>query len=178
MSHLIEGLVGSKQVAWSSVPRGRKGASQVEVDGEKVEVTWQVDEQGIWIELPNGTFGFDLRGTEEDGVVLYDLLERGGHRVYRNLSFARKGELSVGSGSTSKKKVQKIKADMPGKIVRLNVAEGDQVEKGQPLLVMEAMKMENEIRSPGDGVVKFIRVKEGQAVESGAELIQLGDQSE
>jgi biotin carboxyl carrier protein len=60
---------------------------------------------------------------------------------------------------------------MPGKIVRVAAAAGQEVRAGECLVVMEAMKMENEIRSPRDGRVKDVLVKEGQAVESGALLI-------
>jgi biotin carboxyl carrier protein len=65
----------------------------------------------------------------------------------------------------------KVTAPMPGKIVRVSAAPGQAVKTGECLVVMEAMKMENEIRSPRDGVVKDVVVKEGQAVESGALLI-------
>jgi acetyl/propionyl-CoA carboxylase alpha subunit len=67
--------------------------------------------------------------------------------------------------------VQEIRSSMPGKIIRLEVAEGDAVVQGQGLVVVEAMKMENEIRSPKAGVVTKIAVQPGQAVESGAVLV-------
>jgi biotin carboxyl carrier protein len=66
-----------------------------------------------------------------------------------------------------------IKALMPGRIVRVLVANGETVAKGASLLVLEAMKMENEIQSPVDGVVDEIFVEAGQTVESGAELIHI-----
>jgi biotin carboxyl carrier protein len=65
----------------------------------------------------------------------------------------------------------KVSAPMPGKIVRVAAVAGQAVRAGECLLVMEAMKMENEIRAPRDGQVKDVRVKEGQAVESGALLL-------
>ena len=65
----------------------------------------------------------------------------------------------------------KVSAPMPGKIVRVVAAAGQEVRAGECLVVMEAMKMENEIRSPRDGRIKDVLVKEGQAVESGALLI-------
>jgi biotin carboxyl carrier protein len=64
-----------------------------------------------------------------------------------------------------------VNAPMPGKIVRVVAAAGQEVRAGECLVVMEAMKMENEIRSPRDGRIKDVLVKEGQAVESGALLI-------
>ncbi len=63
---------------------------------------------------------------------------------------------------------------MPGKILKILVREGDQVKVGQGLLVLEAMKMENEIPSPKDGAVKRILVKEGDTVDTGQALIELG----
>ena len=65
---------------------------------------------------------------------------------------------------------QQILAPMPGKIVRLLVKEGDHVEAGQGLLVVEAMKMQNEIRSPKSGVIERVLAKEGQPVNAGEVL--------
>ena len=65
----------------------------------------------------------------------------------------------------------RVSAPMPGKIVRVASAAGQDVRAGECLVVMEAMKMENEIRSPRDGRIKEVLVKEGQAVESGALLL-------
>jgi biotin carboxyl carrier protein len=65
---------------------------------------------------------------------------------------------------------QQIVAPMPGKIVRLLVKAGDTVEAGQGLLVVEAMKMQNEIRSPKSGVVERLLAEEGQTVNAGEVL--------
>jgi biotin carboxyl carrier protein len=65
----------------------------------------------------------------------------------------------------------RVSAPMPGKIVRVVSSAGQDVRAGECLVVMEAMKMENEIRSPRDGRIKEVLVKEGQAVESGALLL-------
>ena len=62
---------------------------------------------------------------------------------------------------------QQIVAPMPGKVVRLLVKEGDHVEAGQGLLVVEAMKMQNEIRSPKSGTVERVLAREGQPVNAG-----------
>ena len=64
-------------------------------------------------------------------------------------------------------------APMPGLIVRVNVAPGDSVRAGQGLIVMEAMKMENELRASAAGVVKSVRATPGTAVERGAVLVEL-----
>jgi len=64
-------------------------------------------------------------------------------------------------------------APMPGLIVRINAKVGDQVRAGQGLVVMEAMKMENELRATADGTVKAVLVSTGTAVEKGAILMEL-----
>ena len=66
-----------------------------------------------------------------------------------------------------------VKALMPGRVVRVLVSKGDTVQKGAGLLILEAMKMENEIHSPADGVVDEVFVSPGQTVESGAELVHI-----
>jgi biotin carboxyl carrier protein len=62
---------------------------------------------------------------------------------------------------------------MAGKVVRLLVKSGDQVEVGQGLLVVEAMKMQNEIRSPKSGTVEILQVNEGQTVNAGEVLASI-----
>ena len=69
---------------------------------------------------------------------------------------------------------QQIVAPMPGKVVRLLVNVGDAVDVGQGLLVVEAMKMQNEIRSPKGGTVERVLVAEGQAVNAGEVLCVVG----
>jgi biotin carboxyl carrier protein len=65
---------------------------------------------------------------------------------------------------------QQIVAPMPGKIIRVLVQVGEKVQAGQGLLVVEAMKMQNEIRSPKSGIVERLAVKEGQPVNAGETL--------
>jgi len=67
-----------------------------------------------------------------------------------------------------------VTSPMPGKILRILVKEGESVKTGQGLVVLEAMKMENEIPAPKDGVVKKILIKEGDTVDTGQPLIELG----
>ena len=66
---------------------------------------------------------------------------------------------------------QQITAPMPGKVVRLLVKQGDSVEAGQGLLVVEAMKMQNEIRSPKSGKIEKLFAQEGQPVNAGEVLL-------
>jgi biotin carboxyl carrier protein len=80
----------------------------------------------------------------------------------------------TGTGAKSKGPVPLI-APMSGLVVRVNVQPGDQVQAGQPLVVMEAMKMENELRSTATAVVRAVRVQPGTVVEKGAILVELAE---
>jgi biotin carboxyl carrier protein len=66
-----------------------------------------------------------------------------------------------------------LKAPMPGLIVAVNVGEGDEVKKGQVLLILESMKMQNELKAPRDGRVNRIRVKPGESVEQKQTLLNV-----
>jgi len=67
-----------------------------------------------------------------------------------------------------------VKAPMPGLVLRVEVEPGQTVAAGRGLVVLEAMKMENEIRAPAGGTIRAVLVKPGQAVEKGAALVEVG----
>ncbi len=78
----------------------------------------------------------------------------------------------LGMDNLTANKIQEIKAPMPGLVLNVLVKEGLAVNKGDNILVLEAMKMENIIKSPTDGIIKAIRVKQGDKVEKNEVLIQ------
>lgn len=77
----------------------------------------------------------------------------------------------LGMDNLAVNKILQVKAPMPGLVLSVLVAEGDEVKKGDSLLVLEAMKMENMIKSPTDGFIKKIEVKQGNTVEKNELLI-------
>ncbi|MDB5260982.1 MAG: carboxylesterase, partial [Adhaeribacter sp.] len=77
----------------------------------------------------------------------------------------------MGMSATNARQINEIKAPMPGLIIAIKVEPGQEVKKGEPLLVLEAMKMENILKSPGDGVVKTIKVNLRDNVEKNQVLI-------
>lgn len=79
---------------------------------------------------------------------------------------------SLGLDNLATKKVNDIKAPMPGMVLNIIVEEGQEVKKGDALIVLEAMKMENILKSPTDGVIKKIAITKGIAVEKNQLLIQ------
>ncbi len=85
------------------------------------------------------------------------------YKVYRG--FKPSGLNKGGAGA--------LITQMPGKVVKLLKKEGDKVTKGETVLILEAMKMENEIKSGADGIVKSINVSEGQALESGFLMVEI-----
>ncbi|MCT4642248.1 MAG: acetyl-CoA carboxylase biotin carboxyl carrier protein subunit [Bacteriovoracaceae bacterium] len=84
-------------------------------------------------------------------------------KVYRGFKPSGLGSSDAGSLIT----------DMPGKVVKVLTTEGAVVNQGDTLLILEAMKMENEIKAGMDGVVKAVHVGEGQALESGHLMIEI-----
>jgi biotin carboxyl carrier protein len=83
------------------------------------------------------------------------------------LETARKTHARAASGP------QPVMAPMPGKVVKILVKAGDAVTVGQPIAVVEAMKMENELRAPRDGKIVAVHVAEGQAVDGQAALLTI-----
>jgi biotin carboxyl carrier protein len=77
----------------------------------------------------------------------------------------------LGMNNLASQKVNDLKAPMPGKVLSINVAAGTQLKKGDTVLILEAMKMENVLKSPGDATVKEIKVKQGDAVEKNQVLV-------
>jgi len=77
----------------------------------------------------------------------------------------------LGMESLTTTKISQIKAPMPGLVLNVLVNSGDEVKKGESLLVLEAMKMENMIKSPTDGTIKNIEIKQGDKVEKNQLLI-------
>ncbi|MCC7275087.1 MAG: acetyl-CoA carboxylase biotin carboxylase subunit [Alphaproteobacteria bacterium] len=99
------------------------------------------------------------------GDVLTVLVDGAMHRVMRVDPMTPSAAAEAASGS--------LTAPMPGRIARIMVQVGDHVGRGQPLVVLEAMKMEHTIAAPADGRVAALRYQEGDLVEEGAELLSL-----
>ncbi|HFB99542.1 MAG TPA: biotin/lipoyl-binding protein [Phaeodactylibacter sp.] len=79
----------------------------------------------------------------------------------------------LGLSVASTQKVGDVKAPMPGLVLDVSVEVGQEVKKGDGLLILEAMKMENVIKSIGEGIVKSIHIEQGKAVEKGQLLIEM-----
>ena len=78
----------------------------------------------------------------------------------------------LGMSNANAQKVNEVKAPMPGLILEIKVQPGQEVKKGDPIMILEAMKMENILKSPGDGVVREVKVAVKQNVEKNQILIQ------
>jgi acetyl/propionyl-CoA carboxylase alpha subunit len=132
------------------------------VDGRPVVADVRVLQPGVLSLLIEGRqYRCVLDG---DGVVI------GGRRYGFEVADPRslQGRRGVGAGTDGPRPV---KAPMPGRMVRVLVEVGDEVEEGQALLVIEAMKMQNELKSPKTGRVARIAVGVGDAVGSGDVLV-------
>jgi biotin carboxyl carrier protein len=145
--------------------RRKDGRFAVTLDGQALDVDFR----------PEGAhFAHALIGAESHDVG-FEKREGGYAVVFRDTTVeVQLADASHGDAGVVKKTVHgpaKVKAPMPGKVLRVLVAANQEVTAGQGLLVMEAMKMENELRSPRAGVVREIKAAEGQAVETGALLV-------
>ena len=137
------------------------------VDGVAHDVDWIEGEPGVfsllWTDAAGRTRSF--RCVAEAGAVVVDG-ERVEYAIYDPRSLRSAG--LAGGGSSGPKS---LKAPMPGRIVRVLVANGEQVEAGQGCLVMEAMKMQNELKAPRAGVVKRLSAVAGETVGAGMVLL-------
>lgn len=173
------GIVDNEE-HWISVDNhdDDSGIYTVELDGSKYQIDAKtMPSQIISAIIGNKSFDIDLDDSNQeldplDGrvsvrvrgrVVQLEMLEHRRKKM-KDAAFAHFAHAGIAS----------IKAPMPGKILRYLVKDGDQVTAGQGLVVIEAMKMENELQSPKDGVVISIFSQEGLAVEANALLLTIG----
>lgn len=80
---------------------------------------------------------------------------------------------AMSSGRAGARAGSQVKAPMPGRVVRILVSVGQTVERGQPIVIVEAMKMENEMHAPASGTIKAIHAQQGAAVDAGQLLVEL-----
>lgn len=129
------------------------------VDGREYDLEASEPESGVHL-LKHQNRVYEVY-VSPDGMI-----NVGGHQLDVKISDPKRlrssrGDAEHGDGTAE------IKTAMPGKIVRILVAEGVQVEKGDGVIVVEAMKMQNEMKAPKAGTVKQIHVKEGDTVNAG-----------
>jgi len=144
---------------------GREPKARVEGHGAIRTVTLNqlTVETAAW---PVAAAGDGTRGETAWDVVAGGRLQE--VRLVDPLRAGRRGEDADHAGGPTE-----VRAVMPGKVVAVLAAVGQEVETGQGLLVVEAMKMENEITAPRAGRVTAIQVKQGEPVDSGAVLLTL-----
>jgi len=151
---------------------GKSRPLRIERDGED----WIADgrrasvievEPGLYSVLL-GSRSFEVRVEPiEEGMAVHIR----GRRFVLEVSDPRK--LSRAPGGVQREGRQKVVSPMPGKVVRLLVGQGDAVEAGQGLLVVEAMKMQNEMKAPKAGRVAVLPVREGATVAAGEVLAEI-----
>jgi biotin carboxyl carrier protein len=143
-----------------------KSVYRVSVDGNEFLVDGKkTGRTNYSLIVDNRSFEIEVDNTEDEYRVLVD-----GRNYHVNLVDERRMRVGGAQSGLQLQGRQKVSVPMPGKVTAVLVSEGDLVEKGQGLIIVEAMKMENEVRSPIAGEVKEIKVKAGDAVEGGALL--------
>jgi len=132
------------------------------IDGRPVEADALEVGSGVYSILLDGS-AFEVQ-VEPSAAGL--TITAGGRRVPARVVDPRQWQGRRGAAAEAEGR-QQILAPMPGKVVRILVAQGEKVDAGRGLLVVEAMKMQNEIRSPKTGTLERLAVEEGQAVNAG-----------
>ena len=161
----VEASVGARVLRLSVQGDGPRYV--VSVDGREVEVEWSDTGPGLASLLVGG------QSVEAGAVAVeggYSVLLRG--RVF-DVALREAQGAGLLPARASAGGATRVTAPMPGRLVKVLVQEGDDVAEGQGLLVMEAMKMENELRAPRAGRVKELPARERQAVDTGALLVVL-----
>jgi biotin carboxyl carrier protein len=146
------------------------GRYRVIVDGAPLEVTAE--------RLADGRLSL----TTEQGITIVELTAAGARRFVRlgTLDFVLEHEASGAGrrrGDGPRVHGGGLESPMPGVVTRVMVAAGDAVEKGQPLLALEAMKMEHLIRAPRDGRIRSVAAAVGQMVNGGLPLIEMDEET-
>jgi biotin carboxyl carrier protein len=155
----------------------------VEIAGRVLEVTVAREDGHYLVEVEGTRRLVDARKLEGDfysildGGRSYEVSVEADHETYRVRHGAAEQVVTITDASRGAREAfaaqagpARVATMMPGRVVRVLVAEGDTVEAGQGLVVVEAMKMENEIPAPRGGRVAAVQVEAGQAVEGGAVL--------
>ena len=135
----------------------------VRVNGEKTEVA-----DADLVVLSPGHYSVVLDGRVYEVRADGDHMVVNGRRVLVEIDDPRQFQQGAKRGSSGGRAV--LRSTMPGKVVRLLVSAGDTVEAGQGVLIIEAMKMQNEVKSPRAGTVTQLKVKADETVAAGAEL--------
>ena len=175
----VDVMVNGRPLKVAIEPAGEPGKLTVTIKGKTrvVDASW-VDADTLSLVDAGVVREIRFHAREEAGAVG---VETGG-RLYETIASNREGATgatrAMGAtgvvGTSAPAGAASVKAPMPGRIVRVLVGVGDRVAARQPVVVVEAMKMENELRSPRDGVVTQVLATPGAAVESGAVLIVVG----
>jgi biotin carboxyl carrier protein len=144
-----------------------KSVYRVSVDGHEFLVDGKkTGRTNYSLIVDNRSFEIEVDHQGDEYRVLVD-----GRNYHVHLVDERKVRSSGAQNVAGLHGSQAVSVPMPGKVIAVLVAEGDPVEKGQGLVIVEAMKMENEVRSPIAGAVKEIKVKHGDTVEAGTVLL-------
>ncbi|MBI2394638.1 MAG: acetyl-CoA carboxylase biotin carboxyl carrier protein subunit [Deltaproteobacteria bacterium] len=128
-----------------------------------------LDDGSLSIRIDGRVLDLTVEGSPPDVGVIAS-----GHRAYVRVESDRQRAAAAARKHGGGGHEKAIVAPMPGRVVKVLVQPGDEVAAGQGVVVVEAMKMENELRAKGPGKVAEICVKPGDAIESGARLVTFG----
>ena len=169
MSRVFIARLDDREVGVEVEPVG-SSLYRIRIDGSEQFVDARVVAGGLSLLIEGKNHEVSLTRSADD----FDVLLENRRFRFRLLTEERARRAAARGGREASGR-REVKASMPGKVIDVLVNVGERVEPKQGLLVIEAMKMENEIKAPRTGTVQEIRVKPGQAVEAGELLAVIDD---
>ena len=152
---------------------------QAELNNEKHEIEIKRDGEKVFARVDDREYNLEASEVEPDVYLLKNdnriyqiyvapngVVNVGNHQLEIKLIDPKRLRGSKAAGANTEG-ISEIKTAMPGKLVRVLVEVGEEIKQGDGVLVVEAMKMQNEMKSPKDGIVKEIRFAEGATVNAG-----------
>ncbi|HEU5424180.1 MAG TPA: biotin carboxylase N-terminal domain-containing protein [Nitrolancea sp.] len=146
------------------------GAWQLAEDGRRASLAWWHGPDGLWTVRLGELAGRRAVARHLDGTI-----EGAGAR---GRWLARPGRQAASQGRTARRAEGTLRAPLPGKVLRVEIAPGERVSEGQPLVILSAMKLEVVLRAPFDGTVRAVHGRPEEQVEAGAVLVELEPEAE
>lgn len=156
--------IGQKE-ARVALDRGEDGCLRVSVNGETYDVSAEfIGREEILLNVDGRIFNVIIHSNSLSHTVFVN------GRLFR---VEKRSNLDILPEAKTRQKKKDVKITMPGRVIQVFMAAGDEVRKGQPVLVLEAMKMQNEIKAPHSGRITKVNYGAGDYVEAGSVLFSV-----
>lgn len=165
----LTGSVDQAEFSVRDYPRTLSGSTQIHCNGVVTDVKWKRTANTLKVWTDGKMEIYEITGNYLRKSFTDQYWKRG--------RFVASVEKKFQDSSRTSNASRSVKSQMPGKVVKVLLKNGDRVEAGQTVLILEAMKMENEIKAVSPGLLDSLQVTEGKTVESGVELFKIKNEA-